>query len=209
MLLGTYGVLESAMSAEAAEKWKHLFKWDEASETIVYSRDWLRPENRLLDNGENKELMAYKISLEKKMDDAREKHWKAFKLRPEANRAADLSAEEVVRLEKKWSCKGLICYDAKLFDPVVVHPAIDIWDADRNPYHEYWNEISILRGILNARKDADPKETAVERELSKAIDQFSEDWGAFLDTRVPKGANATVINALKARRRILRNGPTA
>jgi len=199
-----FGVEESAMTAEAAEKWKHMLKWDEASDTIVFSPDWWRAEWLKIENEvEHKELMAYTSILEKKRDDAWEKHWNAFKLRPEVDKPGDLSAEEVVRLEKKWNCKGLICYDAQRND-IIVNPTIHIWDNGEDPYGEHSKEIAILQAILKARVDQ-VEAAQPEQKLSQMIDQLIEDWGPFLDTRIPKGYNAKIIRALQERRHAVRS----
>jgi len=201
--LETIWAFSPKREGELAEKWKHLFWWDHSSETIFYFPGWSEHDFHKVGNEwEHKERVAYQKFLENKANDAYQKRWYAFRLRPEVGTAGDLSPEEVVQLEKKWSREGLIWYDAKL-NIISISPIIEDWN-ERNPYFRFAKEIGLLHMILNARKVYISGERAKELVLWKTIDQLIEHWGPFLDTHIPTpGPNAAIIKEFQARRRLI------
>ncbi|AYV83276.1 MAG: hypothetical protein Hyperionvirus5_82 [Hyperionvirus sp.] len=154
MLVDSTGMsFSEAKQVELAEKWKQFFSWDEKSERLITHPDGdLYNINRTVaDEKERDECVAYKRFLEEKAGAAYDKHWNAFKVRPEVKTFADLSPEEVVQLEEKWS--GLIWYNFENND-ICSDGLKNNWtpkDWDTNNPYQFRPEMMLLYAFLGAR----------------------------------------------------------
>ncbi|AYV82536.1 MAG: hypothetical protein Hyperionvirus1_115 [Hyperionvirus sp.] len=180
-----------------AEEWKDYFVWNEGTHRIVHGKMWY--DGYLFSvifehDPKIKEGCEYLRMLERKQADFAERV-ENFKVRTEVKTFEDMTADEVILLEAKWSGKGLMWHVSPENDPESAfnRNIIEKWLATVKDPAATRKEVMLLKDILYAQKHPEDK-------INKEINEMVERLGSMLDGSITiSGSNAEVFAALKKR----------